>query len=275
MLDYRTSSSSDRPPKPLSERLKEETRADHFRAEKHPLMVAMIGGRIDRAAYAGYLGQMLHVHTTLEAALRDTAHHHPALALLVCEHEFRELALLADLSTLGEVPDLHPPLPATRLFCGRIAGLAGEAPVALLGALYVLEGSTNGGRYLAPAVRKAPRLPGHGEAGSGTEYLDPHGPRQRDRWSFFKVSLDVLVLSPGERDLIVAVASDAFRGVHDIFEDLTHPPHAHHAYASHHAPGPTAAAEPAMTPARTRVRDSVSACIRRPAEKEVRTTHQP
>lgn len=247
MLDYRTSSSPDRPPQPLSERLREETRADHFRAEKHPLIAAMIGGRIDRAAYAGYLGQMLHVHTALEAALRDTAHHHPALALLVREHEFRELALLADLSTLDERPDLHPPLPAARLFCGRIAGLAGEAPVALLGTLYVLEGSTNGGRYLAPAVRKALGLPGHGEAGSGTEYLDPHGPRQRERWGCFKASLDVLALAPAERDLIVAVASDAFRGVHDIFEDLTHLP----------------------------ILQTVSVYHRALAEKEAGTAHQP
>ncbi|MBL8765163.1 MAG: biliverdin-producing heme oxygenase [Phycisphaerae bacterium] len=224
MLDHRTSSSPDRPPRPLSERLREETRADHSRAEKHPLMAAMIGGRIDRAAYAGYLGQMLHVHTTLEAALRDTAHHHPALALVVREHEFRELALVADLSTLGERPDRHARLPATGLFCERITGLGSESPVALLGTLYVLEGSTNGGRYLAPAVRKALGLPGHGEAGSGTEYLDPHGPRQRARWGLFKTSLDVLTLSPAECDLIVAFASDAFRGVYDIFEDLTHPP---------------------------------------------------
>ena len=210
-------------------------------------MAAMIGGRIDRSAYAGYLGQMLHVHTTLEAALRDTAHHHPALALLVREHEFRELALLADLSTLGERPDRHPPLPASQLFSGRIAGLAGEAPVALLGTLYVLEGSTNGGRSLAPGVRKALGLPRRGEAGSGTEYLDPHGPRQRKRWEFFKTSLDVLALSPAERDLIVAVASDSFRGVHDIFEDLTH--------------GPSL--------------QTVSVCHRALAEKEAGPAHQP
>ncbi|MBS0190564.1 MAG: biliverdin-producing heme oxygenase [Planctomycetes bacterium] len=266
MLDYRTSSSPDRPPKPLSERLREETRADHSRAEKHALMAAMIGGRIDRAAYAGYLGQMLHVHATLEAALRDTAHHHPALALVVREHEFRELALLADLSTLGECPDRHARLPATALFCGRIAGLAGEAPVALLGTLYVLEGSTNGGRYLAPAVRKALGLPGHGEAGSGTEYLDPHGPRQRARWGFFKTSLDVLALAPAERDLIVAVASDAFRGVHDIFEDLTHPASAQVVFP---IGGRTAGAANGTlhTPAAAHL------CVHRGAEKEGRTPH--
>lgn len=223
MLDYRTSSSPDRPSTPLSERLKAETRADHTRAEKHPLMAAMVTGRIDRAMYARYLGQMLHVHATLECALRTTASRHSALAVVVREHHFREPALRADLATLGECPDAYPPLPATGLFRGRIDGLAADDPPALLGTLYVLEGSTNGGRYIAPAVRRALGLAEHAGAGSGTEYLEPHGDRQRDRWSFFKASLDVLTFTPAESDLIVAVASDAFRGVHDIFEDLTHP----------------------------------------------------
>ncbi|QYU66841.1 hypothetical protein J4558_18005 [Leptolyngbya sp. 15MV] len=38
-----------------------------------------------------------------------------------------------------------------------------------------------------------------------------------------KAALDILTLPASECDLIVAVAVDAFRGVHDIFEDLTHP----------------------------------------------------
>lgn len=224
MLDYRPSSSPDRPFKPLSERLKAETRADHTRAEKHPLMAALVGGRADRAAYAGYLGQMLHVHATLEAAIRTTAPRHAALAGVVREHHFREPAIRADLATLGEQPERHPPLPATRLFCERIEGLASADPPALLGTLYVLEGSTNGGRYIAPAVRKSLGLPDGVQAGSGTEYLEPHGDRQACRWSLFKASLDVVTFTPAECDMIAAVASDAFRGVYDIFEDLTHPP---------------------------------------------------
>ncbi len=73
MIDHRTSHAPDRVPRPLSERLKAETRAEHRRAETHPLMAAMVSGRIDRALYARYLGQMRHVHATLDAALRAGA----------------------------------------------------------------------------------------------------------------------------------------------------------------------------------------------------------
>lgn len=266
MIDYLPSSSAHRPSRPLSERLKEETRADHSRAEKHPLMAAMVTGRIDRAGYVRYLGQLLNVHLALETQLCRLAAEHRVFRLIVREHHMRTPDLLADMEALGQCLHQHPPLPATGLFRGRIAELAGEAPVALLGTLYVLEGSTNGGRYIAPAVRKTLGLPGHGKFGSGTEYLDPHGDRQRDRWGFFRASLDALALAPAERDLIVAVAADAFRGVHDIFEDLTHLAPVPVALP---APGRSAGAadvsEDALAPALVR--------IPRRAEKEGRTPH--
>lgn len=268
MLNHRISSSPDRPPKPLSERLKEETRADHVRAEKHPLMAAMIGGRIDRTAYAGYLGQMLHVHTTLEAALRAAGSRHAALAVVVREHHFRDPALRADLATLGEHPERHPPLPATGLFCERIETLAAQDPPALLGALYVLEGSTNGGRFIAPAVRKALGLPGRAQARSGTEYLEPHGERQRDRWSLFKASLDIVTFTPAECDLIAAVASDAFRGVHDIFEDLTHP-------APVRVVVPIAGRTAGAVNETSHATAAAPDCARRESAKEDRMPHQP
>lgn len=224
MIDHRTSHAPDRVPRPLSERLKAETRDEHRRAETHPLMAAMVSGRIDRAMYARYLGQMRHVHATLDAALRAGAQKHGALAVVVHEQYLHEPAIRADLATLGEHADGHPPLAATGLFCGRISALAEDDAVALLGTFYVLEGSTNGGRFIAPAVRKALDLPATGGPGSGTEYFEPHGERQRERWSYFKAALDILTLPASECDLIVAVAVDAFRGVHDIFEDLMHPP---------------------------------------------------
>jgi heme oxygenase len=175
MLDYRTSSSPDRPPRPLSERLREETRADHTRAEKHPLMAAMVSGRIDGAGYARYLGQLLHVHLALETQLCRLAAEHRVFGLIVREHHMRTPDLLADLEVLGQCLSKHPPLPATGLFRERIDGLAADAPVGLVGTLYVLEGSTNGGRYIAPAVRRALGLIERGGIASGTEYLDPHG----------------------------------------------------------------------------------------------------
>ena len=91
MIDHRTSHAPDRVPRPLSERLKAETRDEHRRAETHPLMAAMVSGRIDRATYARYLGQMRHVHATLDAALRAGAQKHGALAVVVREQYLHDV----------------------------------------------------------------------------------------------------------------------------------------------------------------------------------------
>ena len=266
MLDYRPSTSPHRPSTPLSQRLKAETSADHFRAEKHPLMAAMVTGRIDRAGYTRYLAQLLHVHLVLETHLCRLAAEQGVFRLVVREHHMRTPDLLADLEALGQCLTKHPPLPATGLFRERIDGLAADAPVSLLGTLYVLEGSTNGGRYIGLAVRRSLGLFEGEVVGSGTEYLEPHGERQRDRWESFKASLDVLTLSHAEHDLIVAVASDAFRGVHDIFEDLTHP-------APTPVPRPAAGRSAGTANGTAHPTAAPHVCPRRWAEKEGCTPH--
>ena len=69
--------------------------------------------------------------------------------------------------------------------------LASEQPMALLGILYVLEGSTNGSKFIARKVRPAYELPATGE---GSAYLDPYGDVQPARWQEFKAAMDALNL---------------------------------------------------------------------------------
>ncbi len=202
----------------LSGRLKGQTRDWHNRAAGHPFERRLISGEATRDYYARYLGQLLHVHLVLEQPLRDRQSQRPIFAPILHGYHFRAAALVADLHALGHRPGAHPALPATALLCGRITDLAEQAPVALLGTLYVLEGSTNGGRLIADVARRSLNLP----PGAGTDYLDPHGPAQPERWRTFKAALDALVLGPADRDAVIAAACDAFRGVHDILEDLTH-----------------------------------------------------
>ncbi|MFA6045239.1 MAG: biliverdin-producing heme oxygenase [Phycisphaerales bacterium] len=220
MTDHRTSPSvHHRNPPTLSESLKAQSRDWHNLAAGHPFERRLLAGQATRDDYARYLGQLLHVHLALEQPLRGRASGLPVFATVVRPYHFRVSGLLEDLHTLDHRPASHPALPATGLLCERINDLAAQMPVALLGTLYVLEGSTNGGRFIADVVRRSLTLP----PGAGTAYLDPHGPAQHERWQGFKSSLDQLDFRPRDREAIIAAACDAFRGVHDILEDLTHP----------------------------------------------------
>jgi heme oxygenase len=95
--------------------------------------------------------------------------------------------------------------------------LADSQPMALLGVLYVLEGSTNGSKYIARKVRPAYALPENGE---GSAYLDPYGTAQPTRWQEFKAAMDGLNLPAGEVDQVVLAAMQTFDSIRDLGGEL-------------------------------------------------------
>ncbi len=68
MIDHRTSHAPDRVPRPLSERLKAETRAEHRRAETHPLTWRI---RDDRAPVFLAEYEAKEGYSALRKALKD------------------------------------------------------------------------------------------------------------------------------------------------------------------------------------------------------------
>jgi heme oxygenase len=191
--------------------LKDQTSDLHTRAERHEIQRALVTGRIGRDGYRAYLGQMLHIHAALERALRAAAAAGGPLASLVRDYHFREEQIRADLAFLGEGE--VEALPATAAFASWIGDKA--CPASLIGVLYVLEGSTNGGRYIARALRKSLAL----ESG-GTAFLDPHGEAQAERWTRFKTDLDSLGLSEQERAAALAAAQRTFEAIIAVNDDL-------------------------------------------------------
>ena len=172
----------------------------------------MVTGRVGPAGYGAYLSQLLHVHEALDHAAHSLAGRSVSFARVWRSWHARAAHARADLATLGMQP--QPPSASTARFVEHIDLLAARGSVALLGVLYVLEGSTNGGVFIARALRRA--LP----AGMGTTYLDPHGELQGRRWAEFKQCTDALTLSAGEQDLIVQEARATFIAIEGIFEEL-------------------------------------------------------
>lgn len=80
-----------------------------------------------------------------------------------------------------------------------LPGNPGEAA----GALYVLEGSTLGGKVIAKALRKLENWPI-----TGTNYLDPYGSATGAKWAQFQAYLDELPVEAG--DCVIAAAEKTF-----------------------------------------------------------------
>lgn len=195
-------------------RLKSATDEHHRRAEERPLQRAMIKGALRRETFVAYLGQLLHVHRRLEDTLERLASEHEAVAAVFRSHYARQSDLQADLEFHGH--ENSPPAAATQAMIADIDRLAEEQPLALLGPLYVLEGSMNGNKFIARSLMQAWSL----GPGAGFRYLDPYGEEQRAKWAEFRGDMDAQGFSPAESEAIIAAAQRTFDAIAEIADEV-------------------------------------------------------
>jgi heme oxygenase len=195
----------------LLSRLRERTKELHTRAERHAVQSALVRGRASVGEYASYLQQLGHIHLALESELRVRLGE--AVLAPVDEGQFRAGLAAADLKTLG-VAGSEPPVAPVAAFAREVSALSSAE---LLGMQYVLEGSTNGGRFIARAVRGA--LPAGAQDAS--RYLDPYGDAQGTRWGAFCRGLLAISLTGEEQDRVIAGAEAMFRLMIETFDAMS------------------------------------------------------
>ena len=195
--------------------LRAATAEHHRRAERHEFQREFVRGRIPLSIYHTWLSQMHHVHESLELRLEALVLERRELASVFGIERRKLPKIVDDLAFLDSSEPASGPVPATQRFVVYLQALAQTDPVALLGAFYVMEGSTNGSRFIAPSVRKAYDLP---DDGRGTSYLDSYGDRQPNMWQQFKVAMNDLALGETEVGSIVTAACNTFDGVTAIGE---------------------------------------------------------
>ena len=196
--------------------LRESTADHHRRAEQHPFQQQMVRGALPRELYVRWLGQMLQIHAALEAHLDRLVVRNPQFKSLFDDERRKVSALRADLTFFGGAAP-KASLPAARGLVGEMDRLAAIHPVSLLGILYVLEGSTNGSKFIARRVRPAYGLPATGE---GSAYLDPYGDLQPVRWQEWKAAMDALGLPSTEVEQLTLAAQHAFDAVRELGAEL-------------------------------------------------------
>ncbi|MFO0865517.1 MAG: biliverdin-producing heme oxygenase [Gemmataceae bacterium] len=178
-------------------RLKRETDALHRQAEAAMDLPSRLASR---AAYADMLGRMLGFYAPLEAKLAQT----PLFETLGLDGDERAKTSLirADLAHLGWPSDRIDALPR----CTSSPDV-GDIPQAL-GAMYVLEGATLGGRYIRQQVGQTL---GIGDE-DGASFFACYGPRTGAMWTAFGETVTAYAYAnPDCQDAIVASASETFR----------------------------------------------------------------
>ena len=184
-------------------RLKTETAERHKAAGRRMFQRRLISGGVSTTEYARWLGQLLTVHRGLEPRLRAAAAADPRIGAVITAEQYHEQDLVDDLACLGAASSAIDAGPGARLALERIDR---ASAVELLGMHYVLEGSANGNRIIAKALRRSLGLkPGHAD-----HYLDPYGTAQREKWAAFKAAMDTADWTPADEDALVAAAAGMF-----------------------------------------------------------------
>lgn len=170
------------------------TAAVHERLHHLPVFAALAAGRIERADYAALLGRLWGFHDPMEAAVAQAQPPGPTPA------QWRRAHLLrSDLNALGLLDAAIDRLPR------HDVSAEGWSPAHALGALYVIEGSTLGGRILAGKLDHV-LLDGM----AGREFLLAGTGNDHIRWRDLSLAFDRCGASPGPRAEMIAAANDTF-----------------------------------------------------------------
>lgn len=184
--------------------------------KQHPISRDLAAGLLSRSTYVAWLGQLFFVHRALEWHLGRLRAVVRALGCVVRDHYFHTPAIASDLACFGiRLPRLVP-LASTGVLVEMIDGLAGRAPLALLGMAYVLEEAKNGGRQIAKRARLAYRLP----PGQGVAYLDPYGEAQRQRWLDFKIDMEATAFAAEEAAVMADAAAIMCKGLTHVLDEI-------------------------------------------------------
>ena len=202
----------------VMDRLKAETRDAHAAAESIPFNQALVDGRLPLERYVAQLAAYRLMHDALEHALAESDH--PAIRA-VWREDLRKVALLdRDLEVLSGAEDPGTTTAASAVasdVAGRIQALAIADPVALLGALYVLEGSTLGGTILRRHLATAFDL----EEDRGLSYYSSYGNNVMPHWREFRERMNGAVTDPAEQERVLEAARTAFDDVGRILSSLS------------------------------------------------------
>jgi heme oxygenase len=195
-------------------RLREDTAALHQEAERH---VRILDADATDAVYARYLARLYGFHAPMEDVFaRDRS---LAAAGFDAAGRRKRGLLADDLAALGVRADRLP-------LCSALPAFA--APGAIVGAAYVIEGSTLGGAFVLARMRGAlAHL-----IGRATSFLAGYGADTGPRWKAFAALAERLLADDDARAAAAAGARATFASLIEwLDERAAEPPHPHRGLA--------------------------------------------
>lgn len=177
----------------LHHRLRQATKCPHRALDHHPLLAPLVRQDLTVDQYGQALAALHGVHAATEADILSFLKAHPGL---FDYHTRRKLpALESDLAMLG-----YKPVPPVSAF--PVPQTLG----ALIGVLYTIEGSAQGGQVIARLLRQLPQM------NLPIAFFDGYGNLSQQRWEEFLLFADINCVEE-QQDIAVETAVLTFEAI--------------------------------------------------------------
>lgn len=196
--------------------LRESTSEMHNSAEANDFQHRLSAAKVQKDELARYLQQLYLIHQSVSSLIEQSQTTNTPLRHVVRDYHHDLTCIINDIEYLGKKAEQATPLKPTADLVASMTGTSKTTPAALLGYLYVLEGSTNGAKFLAKALRKGLNLP----EDAGASYFDRYGDKQRERWNGFKQAMNEVDFTEEERAKLVSTATETFQTFGKIGDEL-------------------------------------------------------
>lgn len=185
---------------PFMIRLREATRPEHSALEKLPLSRALMNPSVTREEYGRYMQSMFPIVSIVEDKI------YPVLSNIFPDLDKRsKLPHLTDDLTFLQLPVNQPGLLITH------ESLITTSIPHAIGIVYVLEGSTLGGRIIVKNITSALGF----DKNHGASYFTGYGEQTGPLWKSFLNSLTQYEITSGNGEAIMEGARQAFQAIHD------------------------------------------------------------
>lgn len=201
---------------PLMSRLKQETQPLHTKLEKLPFITALANGSLPLVSYVNQLRAFATAFGTLEH--ETTTIVEPSIRAVLGAGESRFSHLLRDLSCFGEkmIPEIIEVKRHADAMAARIRLLGVEDPIALMGYVYVLQGTILGNRVHLPDITRTFNI----DSSHGAAFYAGYGARTDEYWAIFSSLMNSFDNGEGVNERILSMALEAFAFMEDIHKAL-------------------------------------------------------
>ena len=196
--------------------LKKETSEHHSELESLPYFKALIDHKLPLECYVNQLQALAVIHGVLENEITISA---DKRVLSVWNDGLKKLPLLQeDLKFFEPRVESNNPssIEAALAMTEKIRLRRLENPIALLGYLYVFEGSTLGNKMHRPDISQTFHL----AEMNGCRYYSSYGDEVSPHWKQFSEKMSAVLVNPALHNPIIEAAHEAFAGLAVLYKTL-------------------------------------------------------